>query len=110
LHVAVLTVLAETGLRVGELCALTTADVELRPRKGRVVREGKGGRYREVPLNAEARRALRAYLEVRPAVEVSPNPYLASTIFSGVILPRSVRSKSPSKLTNATPYFSAATY
>jgi site-specific recombinase XerD len=34
---------------VGELCALTTADVELRPRKGRViVREGKGDRYRIV--------------------------------------------------------------
>ena len=32
------------------------------------MREGKGGRYREVPLNAEARRALRAYLEVRPTV------------------------------------------
>jgi integrase len=28
LHVAVLTVLAETGLRADELCALTTADVE----------------------------------------------------------------------------------
>ena len=68
LHVAVLTVLAETGLRVGELCALAPADVELRPRKGTItVREGKGGKYREVPLNAEARRALREYLEVRPA-------------------------------------------
>jgi hypothetical protein len=56
LHVAVLTVLAETGLRAGELCALTTADAELRPRKWRViVHEAKGGPYREVPLNAEAR-------------------------------------------------------
>ncbi len=67
LHSAVLTVLARTGLRVGELCALTTPDIELGERKGKViVREGKGGRYREVPLNAEARRALRVYLEVRP--------------------------------------------
>jgi len=69
LHVAVLTLLARTGLRVGELCALTTTDIELNERKGKViVRQGKGGRYREVPLNAEARRALRAYLEVRPTV------------------------------------------
>lgn len=74
LHVAVILTLANTGLRVGELVALDVADVELGERSGKVrVRLGKGSRYREVPLNAEARQALRVYGAVRPqpAGEVS---------------------------------------
>ena len=67
LHVAVLLTLANTGLRVGELVALEVADVETGERSGKVrVRLGKGSRYREVPLNAEVRQALRAYRMVRP--------------------------------------------
>ncbi len=67
LHIAVLLMLANTGLRVGELVALDTADVETGERSGKVrVRLGKGSRNREVPLNAEVRQALRAYREVRP--------------------------------------------
>ena len=42
-------------------------DVQLAERKGSVyVREGKGGKSRSVPLNAEAREALNDYLVVRP--------------------------------------------
>lgn len=67
LHVAVITVLAHTGLRVTELCRLRLQDVEMSERKGRISVYGKGDRYREVPLNAEARRALKEYLAVRPA-------------------------------------------
>ena len=67
LHIAVILTLANTGLRVGELVALETSDVDIKERSGIVrVRLGKGSRYREVPLNAESRQALRAYLEVRP--------------------------------------------
>ena len=67
LHVAVILMLANTGLRVGELVALETTDVEIGERSGKVrVRLGKGSRYREVPLNAEVRQALRAYRAVRP--------------------------------------------
>ncbi len=67
LHIAVLLTLANTGLRVGELVALEVADVETGERSGKVrVRLGKGSRYREVPLNAEVRQALRAYRMVRP--------------------------------------------
>jgi site-specific recombinase XerD len=59
--------LANTGLRVGELAKLTLADVEITERKGLVtVRSGKGGKFRQVPLNADARRAISAYLQVRP--------------------------------------------
>jgi integrase/recombinase XerC len=65
---AVLEVLRHTGIRVGELCALGLSDVVIGERKGTLtVRSGKGGKYRRVPLNADARRALAAYLAVRPA-------------------------------------------
>jgi len=65
---AVLELLRHTGIRVGELCALRLGDVAIGERKGSLtVRSGKGGKYRQVPLNADARRALAAYLAVRPA-------------------------------------------
>lgn len=64
---AILWTLRHTGLRVAELAALEVSDITISERKGRlVVRHGKGGKYREVPLNADARSALRAYLAVRP--------------------------------------------
>ncbi|MBF0333918.1 MAG: tyrosine-type recombinase/integrase [Alphaproteobacteria bacterium] len=64
---ALVQLLVQTGLRVGEAAALRRADVEVRERSGLVrVRDGKGGKAREVPLNAMARRALRLYLEQRP--------------------------------------------
>ena len=67
---AIFEVLLNTGLRVSELTALTLDDVELSDRKGRViVRCGKGGKYREVPLNIDARNAIRKYLTVRPVSE-----------------------------------------
>jgi len=69
-NLAIIQVLRYTGIRVGELTALTLEDLVLSDRAGQLtVRAGKGGKFREVPLNAEARRALRDYLGVRPMVE-----------------------------------------
>lgn len=66
-NLAIIQLFRYTGLRVGELCALTGDDIYMSERKGHVVvRSGKGGTHRQVPLNAHARRALQAYLEVRP--------------------------------------------
>jgi site-specific recombinase XerD len=66
---AILAVLRHTGLRVGELTSLRLGDVDIGERKGElVVRSGKGGKYRVVPLNLDARRVLGSYLEVRPHV------------------------------------------
>lgn len=60
--------LFNTGLRLRELTAVHLDDVTLTERRGQVlVRQGKGHKQRKVPLNAEARRALRAWLDVRPA-------------------------------------------
>jgi len=65
---AVLNLLLYTGLRVGEAAALRFDDVVLNGKAAKViVRSGKGLRYREVPLHKEARQALAAYLQVRPA-------------------------------------------
>jgi integrase/recombinase XerC len=55
-----------TGLRVSEAIALTKRDVQLSERKGQVTVCGKGTKQRIVPLNAEARQALQAWLDVRP--------------------------------------------
>src|SRR5512142_1385271 len=58
---AVVRLLLNTGLRVQELCALTWKDVALSERKGLLtVRQGKGGKHRQVPLNHDARAALAA--------------------------------------------------
>jgi len=55
--------LLATGLRLSELAALDLDDVALSARKGSVtVRNGKGGKYRVVPLNSQAREALAAWL------------------------------------------------
>ena len=52
--------LINTGLRVQELCDLTWRDVTMSERRGSLtVRHGKGDKRREVPLNCEAREALR---------------------------------------------------
>jgi len=76
---ALVQLLVQTGLRVGEVAALRLADVELRERTGQVrVRDGKGGKARDVPLNASARRALRLYLELRPGAPADMPLFLSS--------------------------------
>ena len=55
---AIVKILLNTGLRVGELCALVWQDVKLSTRSGTLtVRAGKGQKYRKIPLNREAREA-----------------------------------------------------
>jgi site-specific recombinase XerD len=63
---ALIQLMLQAGLRVGEVSALSVADVRIRERSGIVrIRQGKGGKEREVPLNATARRALSIYQESR---------------------------------------------
>jgi len=67
--IAILQTLRHTGLRVGEFTALSMRDITISGRKGNVtVRSGKGSKYRVVPLNLDARRALEQYLAMRPQV------------------------------------------
>jgi site-specific recombinase XerD len=61
--VAIIELLAGAGLRVGELLQLQREDIVLGDRSGWViVREGKHGGYREVPLTRDVRQALADYL------------------------------------------------
>lgn len=65
--IAILELLLNSGIRIGELAKLALDDVAIMERKGHlVVRSGKGDVSRTVPLNSDARRALREYLAVRP--------------------------------------------
>lgn len=61
---AILELAYATGLRAGELCALDRGDIGPGDR-WLVVRAGKGGRTRRVPIGEAARSALQAYLATR---------------------------------------------
>ena len=62
---ALVQLLLQTGIRVGELAGLQIGDAKVRDRSGELRIHGKGQKEREVPLNASARRAVRLYLEAR---------------------------------------------
>lgn len=62
--------LLNTGLRLGELIAMRLGDVQISERKGSLlVQNGKGGKQRAIPLNAEARKALQQWLDIRPTTD-----------------------------------------
>jgi site-specific recombinase XerD len=65
-NLAILLLLMNTGLRVSEVAGLKLDDLKLSERKGEVVVRGKGSKVRTVPLNADARKALKEYLAKRP--------------------------------------------
>lgn len=68
-NLAVLQMLLQSGLRIGECAALTWQDITFGERKGSVlVRAGKGNQSRQVPLNDSARQALADY--VAPLLKV----------------------------------------
>lgn len=67
---AILQVLLQTGVRVGELCSLTVDDIDLKARE-LTVRQGKGLRDRVIPMTQDACQALEQYLAVRKAEEGS---------------------------------------
>jgi len=66
---AILQLFVQCGLRLSEVANLEIGDIHIQERSGvlRIV-GGKGGRQREINLNNTARRALKAYLEVRPEI------------------------------------------
>lgn len=69
--IAIFELLSNCGLRVSELVSLMVPDIILTARNGThnfsyvIVRQGKGSKYRECPLNAQARLAIEAYLQTR---------------------------------------------
>lgn len=74
---ALLALLARAGLRLSEVVALTLSAVRLEAQAGALLVPTSAGRApRQVPLSAEARAALTAYLEVRPAASQTPELFL----------------------------------
>ena len=66
---SMVTILLNTGLRLAETVNLELGDIQLSERKGSVlVRHGKGDKQRRIPLNADARKALQDWLEIRPKI------------------------------------------
>jgi site-specific recombinase XerD len=62
-NTAILQMMLQTGLRIGECAALQWGDIGLGERKGTVVvRTGKGNQARRVPLNQSIRQALADYV------------------------------------------------
>jgi site-specific recombinase XerD len=67
---AMIQMMLQTGMRIGECANLGYRDIEFGEKSGRVkIRKGKGNKYREVPLNESARSALAPY--VAPILGVS---------------------------------------
>jgi integrase/recombinase XerD len=79
-----------SGLRISELTGLTLAALARDP--AYLIVKGKGGKERLAPLNAAARTAVKAYLEVRPGFlpnNDKANPWLfASRGKEGRLTPR----------------------
>lgn len=66
---AMVLLMLNTGLRVGELCNLQISDVQIGERKGSVtVRQGKGNRHRTIPMNSIARQIVAEWIRMRPQV------------------------------------------
>jgi len=74
---ALVQLMLQAGLRVGEVAALRVADITMSDRSGTVrIRHGKGLKAREIPLNATGRRALKPLLERRPTSDKAKNAAL----------------------------------
>ncbi len=58
----IIVLMLHTGLRAREVCQLHLDDISLGERSGTVQVVGKRNKYREIPLNATARRALEEYM------------------------------------------------
>jgi integrase/recombinase XerC len=71
--VAIIQTLLGTGLRISELVALETSDLDISERRGTLsVRSGKGMKQREIPLDKKTRVALTTYLGKRLEAKGEP--------------------------------------
>lgn len=74
-NLAIVHLLLQTGLRIGELTQLQIQDITLYARSGTVkVASGKGRKQREIPLNTTVRNAIAVYLKTRQ--ESAPHDFL----------------------------------
>lgn len=104
---AIVRLILFAGLRVGEIVQLRLNDMTLDERKGSlVVREGKGTKRREIPLNSRVQKVMVEYLQVRPDIE-SNNLFLGQRgegIQSKTVQRAVQRFSGESGLENVTPH------
>ncbi|MDD5147825.1 MAG: tyrosine-type recombinase/integrase, partial [Candidatus Daviesbacteria bacterium] len=82
---AIVELFLQTGLRIGELAALTMNDLK---DKELIVKDANNGHVREVPINKAAKLALDEYLKTRPQTE---EPVLFVTKTGKPLLIRNIR-------------------
>jgi integrase/recombinase XerC len=85
---AIITLLIHAGLRVSESCRLDLGDVTLLERSGSAQILGKGNKYRDVPLNITARKALKDWLDKRGN---APGPLFTSQKKGGRLTPKDIQ-------------------
>jgi len=74
---AIVQIMMQAGLRVEEVVNLEVDDISINCKSGKVVvRQGKRDKFREVPLNKDAREALKNYLAHRNKHKYSSSKYL----------------------------------
>jgi len=71
---AMVALMLHVGLRVAEVCALKREDIQISERKG-TVRQGKGNKFREAPLNKTARKILSDWLALNPEGPLFPTKF-----------------------------------
>lgn len=64
-HICIFEILINTGIRVSELVNIKLYAIQISDRKGSLTVIGKGEAKRTVPLNKNARKAIKDYLQVR---------------------------------------------
>lgn len=97
---ALVQLMVQTGLRVSEVSELYYGDIEMQQRSGVVrVQDGKGGRQREVPLNATARRAISSYLDGQEPRSKNESLFLSTE--GGALSVRAIQSMMSSLVSRA---------
>jgi len=72
---ALVRLMVETGLRAGEVVAMTVADLDLKSGSA-VIQRGKGGKGRVVPFGPQTGQALDRYLRARRSHRLADTPSL----------------------------------
>jgi integrase/recombinase XerD len=80
---AIVRLMVETGARAGEVVAITVGDVDFR-NGSVVIRRGKGGKGRTVPIGPQTGRAIDRYLRLRRAHKLADLPNLWLTPKGGM--------------------------
>jgi integrase/recombinase XerC len=87
---AIVQLMLQCGLRIGEVIHLRHSDIHLQSRSGLIsIVDGKGRKSREVPINLTARKALKAYFKL--CVHKDPESHVFNSKRQGSVSLRSIQ-------------------